>query len=288
MDAFRNSKSNGGRGKTSCGYCRTSGHSIKECPYIKYDHDEWRAFRVPHKSPTLTTPMGRWAMGDYSYWIKQIDKYYPKWEKWQQPQASTGKRVTSPRKCGFCRGSDHTRKDCTEMQRIYKDLLQANRNYRQSLYDTLVVNLGLGVGAVIKVQETSGYYNNKQVTEKLSTVEALDMDSANLFLAEQNYQLDSDYKGNIRVALLGGNGGYYGSPSINLKQMIDAQGRNIAEGTSGYYSQVTYVETIAPSKTPLDPEWVDRDADAFEWLLKKRSKAWLEDRGLLKVIDRWK
>ena len=95
MQAFDNSKQSTGRTTQSCGYCRTTGHSIKDCPYIKYDHDEWKAFRVPHTSPTLNAPIGRWIMRDYSYWVKQIDKYYPKWERWQQPRTSGGRAVSA-------------------------------------------------------------------------------------------------------------------------------------------------------------------------------------------------
>jgi hypothetical protein len=227
-------------------------------------------------------------MSDYSHWMKQVTKYYPKWEKAQEKTSPTGKRVTAPRKCGFCRATDHTRRDCPEMATIYKDLLQANRNYRQSLYDTFVVKAGLGVGAVVKIQEARGYYQNKDVSERLATVESINMDTANLFLTRQNYDLDNDYKGELEVKLVGGDGSYYNSQRLILKEFADSQGRYLAKGQSGYYQQQEYLETIAPSKTPLDPEWVSRDADAFEWLLKKRTKEWLVQRNILSIIDEWK
>ena len=105
MKAFTNSKSQTGRSKTSCGYCRQQGHSIRECPHIEYDFLEWQAHRVPHQSPTLQH--NRWLINDYTYWVKQVNKYYPKWKK-AQTTTSTGGRVTAPRKCGFCRSEHHT------------------------------------------------------------------------------------------------------------------------------------------------------------------------------------
>ena len=293
MQAFNNSKQQSGRSSQSCGYCRTRGHSIKECPFIKHDHDEWAAFRVPHKSPTLTdTPLGRWAMNDYSYWNKQIAKYYPKWERWQQPTNGSSRAVsTSPRLCGFCRGEGHTRRDCPEMAKIYKDLLQANRNYRQSLYDTFVSQFGLGVGAVIKVQQEQGRWSNREVVEKLVTIDSFDMDTANLFLSSDNYSVDRDYCGTIGITFLSGNEDAshgYNRNVMQVKDIIDQSGRHLARKSYSYYAQAAYVETIAPSTQPLDPEWVDLGADAFEWLLKKRTKEWLEDRGMITLIDQWK
>ncbi len=292
MRAFTNSRQQTGRRTTACGYCRTTGHSIKECPYIKHDHDEWRAFRVPHTSPVLQTGAGRWFMNDYSYWIKQIDKYYPKWERWQQPRDNEDRAVsTSPRRCGFCRAEGHTRRDCPEMARIYKDLLQANRNYRQALYDTFVTRLGFGVGAVLKVEEDNGSYGNPQVQERLVTVESFDMDTANLFMTSSSYQVDREYCGDISIRFLSDEcrSGYYSShSSMNLKEFQDSQGRKLATKSQSFYRQSTYASTVAPAKQPLDPEWVDRDADAFEWLLKKRTLEWLEDRSMIDIIDRWK
>ncbi len=290
MQAFDNSKQSTGRTTQSCGYCRTTGHSIKDCPYIKYDHDEWKAFRVPHTSPTLNAPIGRWIMRDYSYWVKQIDKYYPKWERWQQPRTSGTRAVSaSPRRCGFCRGEGHTRRDCPEMAQIYKDLLQANRNYRQSLYDTFVTNLGIGVGAVLKVQSDTGRWNEPAIQERLVTVDGFDMDSANLFMTSSSYNLDRDYCGEIRVTFLNEEtGARKRHNSLKIKDMIDAEGRALATKSYNYWAQSEYVQTIAPSTQPLAPEWVDEGAEAFEWLLKKRDKSWLEDRGMLDIIEAWK
>ena len=288
MKAFTNSKSSTGRSTTSCGYCRTQGHSIKDCPYIKHDHDEWAAFRVPHKSPTLQTPLGRWIMRDYSYWNKQIAKFYPKWERWQQPTNGSSRAVsTSPRLCGFCRGEGHTRRDCPEMAKIYANLLEANKNYRKALYDTLVSRLGLGIGAVIKVQTEQGYYSNRTHKEHIGTVMSFDLTSPNLFQMVDSYSLDRDYRGDVTIEVLVDGE----TKNLNLRDfaVTSPSGDSHTAFRRGHrWNTVDFVETIAPSQQPLDQEWVERDADAFEWLLKKRTKEWLEERSMLSIINQWK
>ena len=111
MRAYNNR--NNGRSSTACGYCRQTGHAIGDCPYVKYDHDEWAAFRVPHRSTSVQHC--RWFLGDYSYWVKQVNKYYPKWVAAQERKANKGKprgqRSTAPKKCGFCGEAGHTRRN---------------------------------------------------------------------------------------------------------------------------------------------------------------------------------
>ena len=80
----------------------------------------------------------------------------------------------------------------------------------------------------------------------------------------------------------------YGDLFAKIKDMIDAEGRALATKSYNYWAQSEYVQTIAPSTQPLAPEWVDEGAEAFEWLLKKRDKSWLEDRGMLDIIEAWK
>jgi len=285
MKAFTKSKSTTGRSATACGYCRQTGHSIRECPHVEYDYLEWQAFRVPHQSATLQH--NRWLANDYSYWVKQVNKYYPKWEKAQQQTSPSGTRVATTRKCGFCRGEGHTRRDCPEMATMYADLLQANRNYRQAIYDRIVTQLGIGVGAVLKVQTQRGYYSNREIVEHIATVTALDIDTANVFQTVDSWALDRDFRGDANIEVMIGND----TRLISLDEILVTRPDGQSEKgfyRGGRYNTAEYVETIAPSKQPLEADWVDRDADAFEWLLKKKTKEWLLERSCISSINRWK
>lgn len=285
MKAFTKSRSQTGRSSTSCGYCRQQGHSIRDCPHVEYDYLEWQAYRVPHKSPTLQH--NRWLSNDYSYWVKQVNKYYPKWKSAQETTSPTGRRIPATRKCGFCRDAGHSRKDCHEMATIYANLLQANRNYRKAVYDKLVTQLGFGVGAVIKVQQEHGYYSNRTTTESIATIVAINLDTANLFQTLDSWQLDGDYCGDASIEVM------IGSETKHLEmrpfQVVAPDGTSSTGfHRSQRWNNVSYVETIARSTQPLDPEWVEDGADAFDWLLKKRTKQWLEERKCLDAINRWK
>ena len=283
MKAYTNSKQVTGRSSSACGYCRQVGHSIRECPHIEYDYNEWNAFRVPHQSPTLQH--NRWLRNDYSYWVKQVNKYYPKWKAAQQTTTNSSGRVVRARKCGFCGSTAHTRRQCTSMTAMYDKLVKANINYRQALYDKVVANLGIGLGAVLKVQQSGGY--NRAPQEFLATVVGFDLGDINVFRTTNSYELDSDYRGTMRITVRA-NGQEY---SLDLAEMLLAKpdGR-LTKWAERYYSgwnSLSFVETIARSTQPLDQEWVTSGADSFQWLVKKKSYDWLNKRKMIETINEW-
>ena len=291
MRAFENR--NNGRSNTSCGYCREAGHSIGDCPHIKYDHDEWSAYRVPYKGGGCKS--NRWFLNDYTYWMKQVNKYYPKWVSAQERKKNKGKpkaqRTTVPKKCGFCREAGHNRKDCSQMQTFTENLKVANTNFRQSFYDTIVKDLGLGIGAVVKIRQRVGYTSDYK--EVIGIIDGFDLSALNIF--SLCGQLDSDYRGFSEITVTVGNQrlrldlttrsgqNYYGR--VPRK---DKQGREIVS-TNHYYGAVEYIETVARSTEPLDETWVCTEAMAneFEWVTKKRNKDWFLQREVVALVKRW-
>ena len=171
------------------------------------------------------------------------------------------------------------------MSQLKERLNKANVHYRQALYDRFVTELGLGVGAVVKVESHAGY--NRPPTESLGTIVSFDLGDVNLFKSTDSYRLDSDYKGNINIVVR------VGSEEKTLS-LLDVQvqtpkGRTEpwAQRSYGGWNSVKLIETVAPSKQPLDEEWVSNCATAFEWLLKKRTEEWMRERGMLKTIANW-
>ena len=294
MRAFNNR--NNGRANSSCGYCRQTGHAISDCPYIEYDRDEWAAHRVPHKSPSIQHC--RWFMSDYSYWMKQINKYYPKWRAAQERKKNKGKpkaqRTTAPKKCGFCATTGHTRRNCPTMNTFTTKLKEANANFRQSYYDTIVKNLGLGIGAAVKVKIRRGYSGDSE--EVIGIVDQFDLSSLNIFSVNSN--MDSDYRGLPEIMVSVGNQRYAMNLSVedtssrysHTKGREDSQGRVLTATGGYYYNSVMFTSTVAPSTKPLDESWVSNEAlaDEFEWVTKKRSEEWLEGRGVPALVEAWK
>ncbi len=290
MRAYNNR--NQGRSNISCGYCRGAGHAITDCPHIKYDHDEWSSHRVPIKGGGCKS--NRWFLSDYSYWIKQVNKYYPKWVNAQDRKKNKTKgvkRASAPKKCGFCRSEGHSRKQCTAMTTFTEQLKTANANFRQSFYDTIVKDLGLGIGAVVKLSKRKGYSGDYE--EVMGIIYGFDLSSLNIF--STNNQLDSDYRGLATITVTVGNDRHnlgltiknrnsYGSNPRN-----DSKGRSIVTTDHHYWNSLEYVSTVAVSTQPIDESWATTEALAneFEWVTKKRSKEWLAERNVVELVKGW-
>ena len=294
MRAFTNSQNNNGRSTTSCGYCRQQGHSIASCSHIQYDHDEWAAFRVPINSPTLNTC--RWFKADYSYWVKAVDKYYPKFLAAQERKKNPTTRPRTTPKCGFCGDPNHNRRNCSELSSFAKRLKQANANWRQAVFDKLVTEMGLGIGAVVKAQKPNRhYYGNvrSEPEELIIIIDRFDLSKCNMFCV--NDDIDHDYQQGIVVTTTGEGGqtclSFLDPLPLNERQPLqDKNGRGSLIRTNGYsYNSNKYVSTVARSEQPLDESWVSTGAmeDEFNWLLKKRSFEWLESNGVVTQVEKW-
>ena len=291
MRAFENSKQNNGRSTTSCGYCRQQGHSIGSCPHIQYDYDEWSAYRVPHQSSTINHC--HWFMNDYSYWIKQIDRYYPKFLAAQERKKNPTTRQRSAPKCGFCGDPNHNRRNCSELVSFAKRLKQANSNWRQAVYDKLVTELGLGIGSVVKVVERSPSWQGRLGCNEpvIGMIGVFDLSKCNMFCV--NTSINSDYRQGIEVeVLINGSPCRMRFPSTTSPSapLQDDKGRGaLVRGDGYYYGAVNYQSTVARSELPLDESWVSTGAmeDEFNWLLKKRSLEWLTDNGVVRQVETW-
>ena len=184
------------------------------------------------------------------------------------------------------------------MSKMTSDLRLANANYRQAFYDKLVKEMGLGLGAVVKVHEQQGYGANCQYIEHIGIVDGFDISEVNLFGV--NNQLDREYRGYPKITVSIANDNYsrpldFSKPSANgsyysaREWLQDDQGRSIASPNRGYRS-LQYVSTVAPSKDILDESWVSTEAmaDEFAWLTKKRTAEWLQQKEVPQTIAMWR
>ena len=174
------------------------------------------------------------------------------------------------------------------MAQVETDLKSANQNWRQALYDRLVTDLGLGIGAAVKVQQKNSYYARNDNSEpKIAIITKLDLDKCNLFSSHSHIGYDYAMAPTIEVMM---DGRSYtlnvGSRQDPLKSLC---GKDLLVSNGSYYGYVSFVETIGRCETPLDEEWVKEGLkDEFEWLLKKKTKEKLEDEYLIQAINRWK
>tara|TARA_Y100000034_G_scaffold48528_1_gene59907 strand:- start:2013 stop:2720 length:708 start_codon:yes stop_codon:yes gene_type:complete len=234
-------------------------------------------------------------MSDYSYWIKQIDRYYPKFLAAQERKKNPTTRNRTAPKCGFCGDPNHNRRNCSELESFAKRLKQANANWRQAIFDKLVTDYGFGIGAVVKVNRRQHHWNrrNEEPDELIGIIDGFNLSEANFF--NVNTSIDCDYRGNIVLtALIDGDQHpliFKPTHASNRNYGLeDDKGRGALLRPSGYhYNAVEYVDTIARSEQPLDESWVSTGAleDEFNWLLKKRSLEWLSERGVDRQVKAW-
>jgi hypothetical protein len=223
-----------------------------------------------------------------------VNKYYPKWVNAQEKKKAKTKgvkRASAPKKCGFCRDTGHTRKQCTAMTTFTEQLKIANANFRQSFYDTIVKNLGLGIGAVVKLNKRKGY--SGEYEEVIGIIDGFDLSSLNIF--STNSHLDSDYRGVAHITATVGNDRYNvnltikSSHGYGYEARLDAKGRRVATTDHSYWNSLEYISTVAVSTKPIDESWATTEALAneFEWVTKKRSHEWLDERKVVGLVKGW-
>ena len=283
-----------GRPKRSCSYCGDPAHVVTECHNAVNDWAYFSRFEIP-----LKQGQDHWTVGGMTSWGgDKVDHWYRhprEWSRWfadcekaigkisrakiKAKAKQAGKKRAS--KCGFCGSTDHNRRDCQAMKQFKQRLLEANRGWRQRLYDKLVGELGLSVGAVVLVKVPISW---KETEEKIGIVESINWDELSMFcytLQENGWRnrLREEFRQGLEVLVnvngetlklkFGGTKAHsYGSTDYSLKDDF---------GTLTDYFRYTraeavFVSTIARSETPLDEEWVNQGhEDAMDFLIKKYS-----------------
>ena len=299
MNIYTNQGRSGHRSKSRCSYCRSEDHNATQCPHVAEDYTHWQNYEVPLKDPNCWVRNSTGYHGR-SHWF--INPRY--WGEWYQhciqqkaKQEAAAKRVktarkrSGERKCGFCGETGHTRRTCGKIPAFLEKVNKANQAYRRHLYNNLVVEHGISVGAVVQIKERTYNYNTGQGEEDhgIGIVTDITFETTNIFsdysTRSWNRQVHSDLKTPLYATVLidGRNRKIHLMPSIN-KDASPFIGYNPNARYSPYISAV-----VSPSPTPLDEEWVrDGYSEAFEFLVKKKSLEWLQTTGKAEtLIDEW-
>jgi hypothetical protein len=311
MQIYNNQSSNNGSSKRTCSYCSNPNHVVTECPNAVSDWAYFQRYEIPLKGNSGT----HWTIGartgyngavydhwfreprEWGKWFVECEKAIDKIEKAKLREANkkSGKRRVS--KCGFCGSTDHNRRDCQVMQDFKARLLEANRGWRQRIYDRLVGDLGLSVGAVVNVKVRVGW--NQPDEQKIGIVESINWDKLSMFcytLQENGWrnrvrdefrqplEVKVNVEGNTHILKFGGNKtNQYGSTEYILE---DNFGR-LADYFGWSRNEAAFVSTIARSETPLDEEWVNQGhEDAMDFLIKKYSMEKLKGWGVQELLNK--
>jgi hypothetical protein len=334
MRAFNNSQNSSSTGTrrstSSCSYCNDPSHQVTSCPHVKNDWAYFQRFEIPCMDPANWTnnPIAN-AQGQRS-WGTQTGqanwfKHPSGWSKWyaecekaigkiQQKELRDAKKANAKSKgkraksCGFCGDVGHNRRDCPTMQSINKRLIKANAHWRQRAYDYFVKELGFGNGALIKVSEEVGTWNNRETKTSVGIVTTVNWNELNMFCYTE--QANRGWRGTkgkrvhenlcaplqIKAVVNGKEqvvtwskkvvttNGYNNSFSI----VFDTRGRELVDQFSNTWNTVTFDSVVSPTETPLSDEWLTQgQQECVDFITKKYSLAKLKDWGAISLLENY-
>ena len=281
-------QNNSYRSKSTCGYCRETGHNQYQCPHVKGD---WENFLSKWKIPVNDngTPIRRGHNSiayfggirstdpltvnlynnGFASWFRNCRKAYlvQKERGFKLDHKPSRGGSSKPKKCGFCGSTNHTRRNCDVMEQFLKDCYKANENWRRACYKELVEMHGLSVGACVKVQINKGW--NKPTEEKIGLVTKINWDTINVLSGMKRRSEWAESSLDIHVMV--------GNQTMLLKDLDEKFNTIGKNGTSYSWSGAKLSEVITHSPTPLPPEWITSYKESFETLVKKRTYSQLQN-----------
>ena len=319
MRAFNQSQDSSSTGtrrsKSSCSYCGDVDHQVTSCPHVKSDWACFQSFIIPCSDPdnwpnnpkTRQTRQRHWSSqqttarwfkdpSGWSKWHAQCEKAYDKVIKAEERAKTKATRSSSKRvkSCGFCGGTGHNRRDCPEMNAFNKRLIRANNHWRQRLYDYFVEELGLGVGALVKV-ESQGRWNEPS-TEAVGIITSVNWDELNMFCHtdNNNSKWHNRVHDNLQAPLaikvqVNGQEKSMSWSTIGHNHygvVNDTHGRPLVDNFLSDWSGVKFRAVMSPTETPLSQEWLTQgQSECVEFITKKYSLAKLTEWKGVKVLE---
>ena len=284
-------QNNSERSKSTCGYCRESGHNQYQCPHVKSDWENFLS-RLEIPKDEDGNPIRRgynyatyYHANDFNplahdiannalaSWFRNCKKAYLVQKERGFKLDHKRKGSTANRTCGFCGGKDHTRRNCPKMEQFLKDCYKANENWRQASYKELVEIGGLSVGACVQVEYTEGSWNNQVIKRATAIITKINWDTINVFSALNKHSSNVHSPVEVHV-LVNGETKRLG----NLADKFNTINKNgeIQNFWRGHPS-CNLVSVITNSPTPLPQEWITSYKESFGTLVKKRTYEQLQN-----------
>ena len=310
------------KAKSACSYCGDVDHQVTKCPHVKSDWAHFQAFEIPCIDPANWTNNpkakvtgqrwnsqannARWFKdpSGWGKWYAQCEKALGKIKKAEERELrkskakSTGKKVKS---CGFCGGIGHNRRDCPEMQALNERIVKANAHWRKRAYDYFVKELGLGAGALVKVDIPTGW--NQPAKETVGIVSKINWDELNMFCymesatrgwrtgkARLHENLQAPMMVNVVV-----NGETrkvrWKSPTQSNNYGGDAlcndqHGRPLVDVFAYSYNAVDFKSVVSPTEQPLSDEWLTQgQQECVAFITKRYSMKKLKDWGAIDLLE---
>ena len=175
--------------------------------------------------------------------------------------------------------------------------VSANQGWRQRFYDRFVADLGLSVGAVVKVKQRVGWREPEE--EKIGIITGVNWDELSMFCwtdsanAGWNNRVEHKFTQNLLVRVnVDGQEKWLNFDQRTSTQasranglLNDAQGNGLVDNFQ--YNGATFLQTIARSETPLDEEWVTQaHRESLQFLVKKYSMEKLKEGNVVGLLEK--
>ena len=255
------------RSDSTCGYCRQKGHNQYNCPKVKEDWAFFSNLQIPSSGGKAIMRGWYRCPAHWGAWYEHCEKTYN--EITRREKAATtlqGKPKKAQRTCGFCGSKEHTRRNCTKMDMFLKDCHEANIKWRKAAYKELVQKHGISVGAAVIVSEKDRWYTHSGASkEHNGIITSINWDKMNVFTALPKKHDDAYSPISIRIMLSNGNNAVINAGLENFN-CLD---KGAIPRSWGHSFDLHAI--VAPSKTPLEEEWITGYKESFKTLVKKRS-----------------
>ena len=178
-------------------------------------------------------------------------------------------------------------------------IVKANQVWRQRFYDRFVTDLGLSVGAVVKVKKQAGW--NTPEEEKIGIITSINWDQLSMFCYsdEENrcwsQRMDTKFRQQLTIQInVDGESTTMSFAQANPNrqshrnrvQLLSDQHGGLVDQFTGYRC-VLYKETVARSETPLDEEWVSQGhKECAKFVTKKYSREKLDHWNVTSVLEK--
>ena len=249
----RKQKFSYGRSAPTCKFCGTTGHTMTKCPDMIAMYEEVKDLSIEERD----------FKGNYA--VQYIEK--------RRGISSTGKaKKKVAKKCGYCRGEGHSRRNCSQMEKDKEFIMKANRLWRK-VWSDKATECGLTPASLIKVKQRSYNYQQGCYTndEQFVTVGAELPENLNIFALGEDSKRQE-----IKIPLIGFKASYGGN-NIQARTLLTATGMNdVSHAMFSYhyqYGNIESVEVVAKSSYQFKDEWFEQSpTEDIDYALKKWSK----------------
>ena len=244
-----------------CSFCGMRGHNVRSCPEVALAAEDEE---------------------NKHYDAYQVDKAKTEMRK-RKVRESKRKAPRKKPQCGFCRSSNHNRKNCKRMKKFKSKLYKANANWRRWFAHRIQI-LGVGQGALVEATGVPVNVFTKSTVrdakvKHVGIVNKYDDDQLNVFC---NFAGAYDYRSNADIT----------AKLITSGGLIDISiGKYIGEDLfhkNAFFPHYARLKVVNPKYTKLSNEWIgQKDIPILDWLPQTHSYEELESLGVVRFIEEW-